>query len=166
MIYKATENDFIEVMHIYYACVYTMNQNGLYNWNTAYPAYTDVHSDILKGDIYILRENHVCLGVVCLNEDQPEEYLGLTWEYESPFLVVHRLAVHPAFRNRKIGEKLMTFAADMAGEKGYRSIRLDAITVNPPAMKLYEKAGYEHRGIIHFPYQKHTFMCMELKTNR
>ena len=92
--------------------------------------------------------------------------MALTWTYDGPFMVVHRLAVHPSFRNRKIGEKMMTFAARLAQEKGYHSIRLDAITVNPAAMKLYSKAGYKQVGKIFFSYQKDPFMCMELKTGK
>ncbi len=163
MIIKAEEKDFLEIMFIYQLTVYAMNDQGLFNWNTAYPGFRDVLADIREGDMYIYKEDEVVLGVVCLNQEQPEEYEPLSWKYDGPFLVVHRLAVHPSFRNRHIGEKMMKFAAGMAKEKGFRSVRLDAITVNPSAMKLYSKTGYEQVGIIFFSYQKDPFMCMELK---
>ena len=165
MIVQSTEKDLLDVMYIYKACVEDMNRNGLFNWNTAYPDFHNVIEDLRKGSIYIYKENHVSLGVVCLNEEQPEEYFQLKWKYPPPCLVVHRLAVHPKFRNRKLGEKLMNFAGELAQKRGYNSIRLDAITVNPSAMKLYKKAGYEQTGTIFFSYQKDPFMCMERKTD-
>jgi ribosomal protein S18 acetylase RimI-like enzyme len=161
MITRAEEKNFIEVMYIYKACVSEMNREGLFNWNTAYPDHKDVLEDIRKGDIFILQENNVTIAVVCLNEDQPAEYEDLTWNYEPPYLVVHRLAVHPACRNMNAGSRLMEFAERYAAEKGYRAVRLDAIMVNPSAMRLYGKIGYEEVGTVHFSYQKDRFMCME-----
>ncbi len=161
MIDRAEEKDFMEVMFIYKACVLDMNKNGLFNWNTAYPDANGVLSDIRKGDLYVYRQNNVIPAAVCINEDQPAEYLSVSWKYEPPFLVVHRLAVHPSFRNKGIAAELMIFAAGLAEERGCRSIRLDAITVNPPAMRLYAGAGYQPAGTIFFSYQKDPFMCME-----
>ena len=37
MIIKAEEKDFLEIMFIYQLTVYAMNDQGLFNWNTAYP---------------------------------------------------------------------------------------------------------------------------------
>ncbi len=161
---QATEKDLLDIMYIYKACVEDMNRAGLFNWNTAYPDFREVMEDIRKGSVYIFKENHVTLGVVCLNEEQPEEYNQVSWKYPPPFLVVHRLGVHPAFRNRKVGEKMMRFAGELAKKKDYNSIRLDAITVNPSAMRLYRKAGYEQTGTIFFSWQQDPFMCMEQKT--
>ncbi|HYW93988.1 MAG TPA: GNAT family N-acetyltransferase [Bacteroidales bacterium] len=164
MIAQAEEKDLIEIMFVYKACVADMNASGLFNWNTAYPGQHDVLADIRKGDLYLYREHNATLGVVCINHEQPDEYGDLNWKYKGPFLVVHRLAVHPAFRNRDIGGKMMKFAHELARDKGYSAIRLDVIMVNPPALKLYQKAGFENVGTIHFAYQKHPFMCMEMKT--
>lgn len=161
MIKRAEETDLLDVMYIYKSCVREMNSQGLFNWNTAYPGHEEVLSDIRHGNLFILKENHITIGVVCLNEEQPEEYYAMPWRYPGPWLVVHRLAVHPSCRNRNSGKKLMDFAEKTAAEKGCQSVRLDAITVNPPAMRLYEKCGYEKTGKIHFSYQRDWFMCME-----
>ncbi len=163
MIIKAIPSHFLEAMFIYKSCIPGMNREGLYNWNTAYPDPEEVESDIEKGDLFLYQYHHTSIAVVCLNAEAPEGYDQINWKHKGPCLYVHRLAVHPDWRNEKIAEKIMDFSYNYAKEKGYNSIRLDAITKNPSAIRLYEKCGYEPVGNVHFDYQKHPFRCMELK---
>jgi ribosomal protein S18 acetylase RimI-like enzyme len=163
MIIQANQEQLIEAMFIYRNCIPEMNERGLFNWNTAYPSLSQVEKDIQAGSLFLYQENHSSVGVVCLNEDEPEEYKSLRWKYPGPSLFVHRMAVMPAFRNNKIAEKLMNFTYDYARENGYKSIRLDAILKNPPAIRLYEKTGYEPVADIHLDYQKDLFRCMEMR---
>ncbi len=163
MIIRAINNHFIEAIFIYKSCIPEMNRNGLYNWNTAYPDPDQVESDIEKGNLFLYQYHHASIGVVCLNTEVPEGYDQMGWKYTGPCLYVHRLAVHPDWRNENIAEKIMNFTREYAIEKKFRAIRLDAITKNPSAIRLYEKCGYEPVGNIHFDYQKHPFRCMELK---
>ncbi|MGC9343360.1 MAG: GNAT family N-acetyltransferase [Bacteroidales bacterium] len=163
MIIQAIAHHLVEAVYIYKTCVPEMNQRGLFNWNTAYPSKQQVEEDIKQGSLYLFQENHTSIGVVCINEEEPEEYKNLDWKYPGPSLFVHRMAVLPAFRNNKIAEKMMDFTFQHAKENRYKSIRLDAILKNPPAIRLYEKTGYEPVADIHLDYQKDLFRCMEIK---
>lgn len=165
MIIQAQTEHLIEVMFIYRNCVPEMNERGLFNWNTAYPSLSQVEKDIMAGNLFLYQENYTSLGVVCLNEEEPEEYKSLNWKYPGPSLFVHRMAVMPAFRNNKIAEKLMIFSYEYARKNGYKSIRLDAILKNPQAIRLYEKTGYEPVADIHLDYQKDLFRCMEIRVS-
>jgi len=163
MIIKAESIHLLQAMFIYKACVHEMNERGLFNWNTAYPSTSEVKEDIRKKTLFIYQYKYTSIGVVCLNAHEPEEYMKLHWKYPGPSLFVHRLAVHPGWRNMRIAEKMMNFALQYAKENNFKSIRLDAITKNPQAIRLYEKCGYEKTGDIHFSYQEDPFRCMELK---
>ncbi len=163
MILQAKTFHLIEALNIYKSCIPGMNKNGLYNWNTAYPDASEVESDIVKGELFLYQHYFTSIGVVCLNTVEPEGYNEIEWKYQGPSLIVHRMAVHPVWRNMKIAEKLMVFAYEYAKKKHFNSIRLDAITRNPSALRLYEKCGYESAGNLHFEYQKDPFRCMELK---
>lgn len=165
MIIQAQPIHLVEAMFIYKNCIPEMNKRGLFNWNTNYPSISQVKQDIADGSLYLFVENHISLGVVCLNEKEPDEYINLDWKYPGPSLFVHRTAVMPAFRNNKIAEKLMNFTFQYAKENGYKSIRLDAILKNPQAIRLYEKTGYQRVADIHLDYQKDLFRCMEIKVN-
>lgn len=166
IIQKAVLDDFTAVMYIYRLCVPLMNKAGLFNWNYAYPDSSTVMLDIHSGNLHVFREKEVIYGVMCLDNHQPEEYAGLKWKFDGPYLVVHRLAVHPSFRNRGIAEKMMVYAEEFALKHHFTSIRLDVISKNPQACRLYEKTGYQKVREIHLAYQKDKFICLEKGMNQ
>ncbi len=158
---KAEIDDFTGVMYIYRSCVPLMNKAGLFNWNYAYPDPETVRKDILNGNLHVFRENEVIFAAMCLDNRQPDEYSELEWEFGDSYLVVHRLGVHPSFRNRGIAEKMMIYAEEFAANNQFTSIRLDVISKNLQARRLYEKTGYRKVREINLAYQKDLFFCLE-----
>lgn len=57
-----------------------------------------------------------------------------------------RVLVDPAQRGRGLGEKLVRAVIAEAQERGIRSLTLFVFPDNTPAVTLYEKLGFEHRG--------------------
>ncbi|NJO43204.1 MAG: GNAT family N-acetyltransferase [Cyanobacteria bacterium CRU_2_1] len=57
------------------------------------------------------------------------------------------LYVHPAHRRRGMGSALMRHAEAWAWERGDRQIGLQVFSHNQPALRLYEKLGYEPQSI-------------------
>lgn len=55
-----------------------------------------------------------------------------------------RMAVDPAFRGKGYGEMLVNHASRWAKENGARQIILETGSVLKPAIKLYERIGFEH----------------------
>uniref|UniRef100_A0A7C4H8Z9 Ribosomal-protein-alanine N-acetyltransferase n=1 Tax=Staphylothermus marinus TaxID=2280 RepID=A0A7C4H8Z9_STAMA len=53
------------------------------------------------------------------------------------------IAVHPYYRNRGIGSKLLNAIEDKLLSKGVRLISLEVSVSNNTALKLYRKHGYE-----------------------
>lgn len=60
---------------------------------------------------------------------------------------VTNLAVHPDFRRRGIGEKLMRAIISYAKSRGAKRITLEVRVSNLVAQKLYEKLGFVSVGI-------------------
>jgi len=56
------------------------------------------------------------------------------------------LATHPDFRRRGVGERLLVEALDSAYNEGARSALLEVRAGNEPALKLYNKLGFETAG--------------------
>ncbi|HEX5241497.1 MAG TPA: ribosomal protein S18-alanine N-acetyltransferase [Candidatus Limnocylindrales bacterium] len=56
-------------------------------------------------------------------------------------------AVHPAWRRRGIGERLLLAALDLAVERGAREATLEVRLSNVAARRLYEKYGFRPVGI-------------------
>jgi len=56
---------------------------------------------------------------------------------------ITNLAVHPAFRRRKIAERLLRATMRLAITKGAPRATLEVRASNEPAKQLYEKAGFK-----------------------
>nr|WP_245251526.1 GNAT family N-acetyltransferase [Paenibacillus turicensis] len=82
-----------------------------------------------------------------LNSNYDEEYINGDWKYgNESFSIVHRLCVNPDFQNQGIGTRSMVLIEKMLRKNGIKSIRLDAFSLNPSALRLYEKIGYVRVG--------------------
>ncbi len=66
--------------------------------------------------------------------------------------VLHLLAADRDVHGQGIGTKLLRAAADLAREEGDEVIRLDTLTYNYPAQKMYEKFGYVPCGDVELTY--------------
>ncbi|MDK2992536.1 MAG: [ribosomal protein S18]-alanine N-acetyltransferase [Clostridiales bacterium] len=60
---------------------------------------------------------------------------------------ITNVAVHPDYRHRGIGEKLMRYMMKMAVDIGISRMTLEVRKSNIVAQKLYKKLGFEESGI-------------------
>src|SRR5664280_74287 len=60
---------------------------------------------------------------------------------------VTTFAVHPQYRRRRIGERLLIALLDLALARGAREATLEVRLSNLPARRLYEKYGFRPVGI-------------------
>ncbi len=60
---------------------------------------------------------------------------------------ITNIAVHPAYRGRKIGDLLLTHLERRAAQRGMKSMTLEVRPSNPVAQALYSKHGFVPRGI-------------------
>ncbi len=60
---------------------------------------------------------------------------------------IANVATHPNYRRLGIGEKLMTFLSEEAKCSGRSVITLEVRNSNTPAIRLYEKCGFERVGV-------------------
>ncbi len=86
-----------------------------------------------KGVLYIALYNKNIAGCIAL---QP---LPIEGDCE-----MKRLYVKPEYRKYKIGEALVLQLINTAKAKGYTNMKLDTLDRLVPAIKLYEKHGFEN----------------------
>lgn len=98
MIRKANMNDLESIMKIIKSTVEEMKTYNNTQWDENYPLEKDFVSDIKKQDLYIYEVDGEVAGFICLNYEEPEEYLGLNWSSNKKAMVIHRMAVNPNFR--------------------------------------------------------------------
>lgn len=111
-----------------------------------YPIRETAVKGIEDGNLYILKCGDEIAGSIILNHEPEEAYEKAKWKIDvdySEVIVVHTFVVHPKYLRCGIGIKLMEFADNLAKELNIKSIRLDTYENNMPAIKLYEKCGYD-----------------------
>lgn len=158
----ASANQLKQIKSLYSAVTLHLRKNGMDQWDRFYPNRWVIGKDLKQGHLHAIFNEETCIGVVVVNDDQSSKYADLPWQdQEGRPAVIHRLAVHPESQGKGIGKQLLQHAEELAKSKGYTSIRLDAYTANPAAIKMYERAGYSSVGQIQFPFRKHPFQCFE-----
>jgi ribosomal protein S18 acetylase RimI-like enzyme len=160
----ATLKNIDAVMALVKDCIQDMESQGIFQWNEHYPTIEIFCTDIYNSSLYILIDDNESelLGILTIDEEQSPEYSQLSWGVQSEkVLVIHRLAVNPKRQGRGIGGRLVDFAESYAMKYQYASIRLDAYSGNPRALKLYERRGYQKVGQLFFPYRELPFYAYE-----
>jgi ribosomal protein S18 acetylase RimI-like enzyme len=157
---QAIPPDLPEILDLIRACTLHMEFQGIDQWDQHYPSRSVFEDDIRTHSLYVGRKNERICGVLALNDRQEPGYAEVEWAHNrGKAMVVHRLAVHSAFQRQGVGARLMDFAEQLAAARGYASIRLDAFSLNPAAVALYESRGYRRAGVVTF--RKRRFYCFE-----
>lgn len=112
-----------------------------------YPIRQDAIDGIKKRNLFIAKINETIVGAFILNHKPEMAYYNVKWKSESNYseiFVIHTFVVHPNFMKCNIGKSLIDFTHKYSIESKVKSIRLDVYEGNIPAIKLYEKCGFEY----------------------
>lgn len=163
MIQPAALSDLPKIKRLTESCAVAMQEKGIFQWNENYPSLEKLEQDIIREELYILKQEAAILGIIVLTPIMDEEYVPIEWLTSSGNnLYIHRLAVHPSASGRGYGQQLMDFAEEYARRKGFDSVRLDTFSQNQRNQRFYEARGYQRLGDIYFPKQsEHPFHCYE-----
>lgn len=112
-----------------------------------YPIREDALKGIEENNLFVAKHNNKIVGTIILNHEPANGYENVNWNIKADYnkiIVIHTFAVHPDYLKNKIGMALMKFAEEEAKRCNMKCIRLDVYEKNVPAIKLYEKMGYEY----------------------
>ncbi|MBP5601636.1 MAG: N-acetyltransferase [Treponema sp.] len=159
---KADEADIEEIFSLVKNAIAVMDQNGIPQWDEIYPAREDFLADIRDQNLYEGIIDGQIAVIYVLNKCQEEAYSFADWSYRGEdFCVLHRFCVNPKFQNRGVAKKTLAYIEEQLRSLGIKAIRLDVFTLNPYALRLYEKAGYHQTGTA--DWRKGKFLLMEKK---
>ncbi len=148
---KATIKDLPEVIALVQKAIRHMDDRGIHQWDELYPDEATLANDVQDAAMYLLAVGGELAAAFVLNRNCDPEYASGNWKGDaSSFAVVHRLCVDPDFQRQGIGTRAMTAAEAIARSGGAASIRLDAFSKNPAALRLYERLGYSKAGMVRF----------------
>lgn len=159
----ATTLDLPALMVLVCRVVPQMQAMGNHQWDANYPNEQVFADDIARGRLWVAEdEDHALAGVAALTTDQEPEYAEVGWDLTELAIVVHRLAVDPAFQGQGIASRLMQQAEAVARQRSIHVLRLDTNTQNPVTQRLLPKLGYTLAGEIGLSYRPGLrFLCYE-----
>lgn len=160
---QATPQQIDTIMEIYVRCKKDLEESGLLQWSDQYPSREYFEEVLGYGNLYVLMVDGEVAGSATLNEWQSPEWSEIPWVLGNEW-VIHALFLDPLQQGKGLGTTFMEKCEELAKEKGYESIRLDAYSRNTGANSLYEKMGYEYRGSVYFtsrPEGHQEYRCYE-----
>jgi len=157
----AVSSELDEVMRLVRACIEDMRERGIEQWDEIYPARDIFALDLRAGSLYTAWLDAGALaGVFTLDEYQSPEWAAVPWTILGVRVaVVHRLMVEPGYQRRGFARQLMQFAENEASRLGFEAMRLDAFSLNPQALRLYQTLDYREAGTGRL--RKGIFHCFE-----
>lgn len=162
MIYRlARETDIDTICAFVDAAIQTLEEHGIFQWDSLYPTREDFLDDVQKQQLYVGEINGKDLAVVyALNKESDEQYQNGAWKYpDCEYRVLHRLCVNPSYQHRGVAKNTLLYIERALRETGVEAIRLDAFSQNPFALSLYRNNGYEKVG--NADWRKGRFWLME-----
>ncbi len=141
----AGERDFEELAALYKSVI----GRAFCVWDEFYPTDDIVLHDIKGGNMFVLEsENGEIDGAFAIDCDEELVKLSCWKEKDESYGEISRLVVRPSVQNRGIGEKLLRFGIDELCRRGFRNVRFLVAVDNVPAVKAYNKIGFDNVGMV------------------
>jgi ribosomal protein S18 acetylase RimI-like enzyme len=158
----ATLEDIPSIMALVGEVVPLMRASGNLQWDDTYPNPSVFARDIALQQLWVLEEDAHIAGIAAITTDQEPEYANVGWDTAESAIVVHRLAVDPAFRGKGVADTLMRHAEAVARLRGIATLRVDTNSENAATQKLFPKLGYTLSGETGFSFRPGLrFLCYE-----
>ena len=163
---QATLQDVPAIMAVVRRVVPLMRASGNLQWDDRYPNAAVFERDVTLAQLWVAEidcaSEKLIAGVAAITTDQEPEYANVGWDISEPAIVVHRVAVDPAFRGKGVAEALMRHAETVARSRGIGVLRVDTNTQNAATQKLFPKLGYTLSGETELGFRVGLrFLCYE-----
>lgn len=145
---KAKPEDFEKIKNFYWNLIDLMKSSqSRIGWKKGiYPTDAYLLESLEKGELYVLEDGETLCGSVIINSAFNEGYetVRRKTEFEKDEIwVLHALAVSPVFQGRGLGRAMLEKIIELSRENGKKALRLDILSGNEIAERLYVKAGFE-----------------------
>ena len=137
---RAGEQDLPRLKTAYQTVIERMQREGIFIWNERYP-YEVLGEDISLGRLYLMETEGEIEAIFALCAESGGERF-VQWKYSGKALYLYRLGVSGAPRSG-VGGKALCEAMKLARAFGASSLRLFVVDNNVPALRFYQKHGFE-----------------------
>jgi ribosomal protein S18 acetylase RimI-like enzyme len=159
---EARLEDVAAIMGLVHRVVPKMRTSGNLQWDDQYPDASVFERDVARGQLWVAEVDGHLAGVAAITTDQEPEYADVGWDLSEVAIVVHRLAVDPAFQGQGVAVALMLQAEAVGQSMGIAVLRVDTNTQNEATQRLFPKLGYSLAGEIGLGFRPGLrFQCYE-----
>ena len=112
-----------------------------------YPTEEDFQGAVQAGTLYLGELDGILAAGMIITQGTDKSYGDAPWRVDaedSKTAVVHTLGVSPHCAGRGVGLDMVKGAVALARGRGWRALRLDVLEGNDPALRLYERAGFQY----------------------
>lgn len=147
----ATKNDFDRLTEFYRDVILHTENIGIYaKWIYGqHPTDEMIMRYINEGTMYFCEKGGSIISAVAVTPYQEEDYHNTEWSItatDNEVSVVHILCVDPKLQKQGVARKIMGYVIEMSREMDKKAVRLDALSCNTPAHRLYSSLGFDKRG--------------------
>ena len=158
--------DIEAVMALVRRVVPLMRASGNLQWDCGYPNPAVFERDVELTQLWVAeidgQDEKRIAGIAAITTDQESEYVNVGWDISEVAIVVHRLAVDPAFQGKGIAAALMQQAEIVARSRSIKILRVDTNSQNQATQKLFPKLGYLFAGETGLSFRPGLrFLCYE-----
>ena len=114
-----------------------------------YPTYQDLENDVDEGRAYGYFEEDDLLGAAIISRGEDPAYVSHDWAYKADddrIGIIHLFVMDSSCRGKGQGRVFLNYLLKEMKELDMDVCHLDALGDNIPAIKFYEKCGFETSG--------------------
>lgn len=143
----AAKEDFTQIRNVYWDLIDSLNgrKDSVLWTKNVYPDDTFLMSAISNEEMYILCKKGKILACAVVNNRANEEYKSVKWQVQcenDDAMIIHALCVCVDEQRKGYAEKFIAKIIEHYKSKGKKAIRLDILSTNIAAEKLYTKCGF------------------------
>lgn len=137
-----------------------------------YPEDCYLEESISRGELFIGLQGDKIVSAMIVNTEGNESYASGKWLTDcasGEYMVIHALGVIPSYTRKGYAKEMVLYAIRYARETEMKSIRLDVLSGNVSAEKLYVSVGFEETDRIQMYYEDTgwtEFILYEYELNR
>ena len=151
VIRKATTDEYTTVRDFYYTMIEWLDtaEYGPGWKKDIYPSPQDLISALENGELWVCELDGKFIASMIINSSSVEGYNDVNWIVKtdpSRVSCLHALGVLPEYHGSGLSTKMVVKAIEIAKSKGHIALRLDVLSGNLPAERLYPKLGFKYIG--------------------
>ncbi len=140
MIFRnATKSEAENVLALYNS----VKGNEFCVWDDEYPTMREIVGDLDTDNLYVLVDGENIAGALSVLCDNEMDGFDCWRTCDGTHREIARIVVSPQYRGRGLAAEMVMRICEILKGRGCTAIHISAAVVNKPALRTYEKLGFE-----------------------